>query len=355
MIRDLCFEIIERCPNNCLFCSSRSSYDKQNIISFNKFKEVIDYFSSNGGIEELSLSGGEPMLHKDIYKMILYAKQKNIRVVLFTSGLKKMIVNDSALKTIEMERQKDLESVLKSEPDNSFLIESINKHYDSLIKLQLQPFSSISKSDFKLLKEAGLFKIVFDMQAYTSEVDNYLMGRNHMNWCNVLDSIYNASLADILVDIHFVPMRPNVKELPELISLLSLININQINILKFVPQGRGRDNEEQLKLSDEELMQFLNLLYEYIKKWDINVRIGIPLMEENSHKCTAGLQKLDIKFDGTVLPCPAFKEIDAIEAKSLGIKLPNIYDNLEDISILGYGTRNEPLCRKLYQKNKTFY
>lgn len=55
------------------------------------------------------------------------------------------------------------------------------------------------------------------MQAYTSEVDNYLMGRNHMNWCNVLDSIYNASLADILVDIHFVPMWPNVKELPELI------------------------------------------------------------------------------------------------------------------------------------------
>ena len=162
MLKDLCFEIIERCPNNCLFCSSRSSYDKQNIISFSKFKEVIDYFSSNGGIEELSLSGGEPMLHKDIYKMILYAKQKNIRVVLFTSGLKKMIVNDSALKTIEMERQKDLESVLKSEPDNSFLIESINKHYDSLIKLQLQPFSSISKSDFKLLKEAGLFKIVQD-------------------------------------------------------------------------------------------------------------------------------------------------------------------------------------------------
>ena len=103
MIKDLCFEIIERCPNKCLFCSSRSSYDKQNIISFNKFKEVIDYFSRNGGIEELSLSGGEPMLHKDIYKMILYAKQKNIRVVLFTSGLKKMTVNDSALKTIEIE------------------------------------------------------------------------------------------------------------------------------------------------------------------------------------------------------------------------------------------------------------
>ena len=122
-----------------------------------------------------------------------------------------------------------------------------------------------------------------------------------------------------------------------------------------MPQGRGCDNEYSLKLSDEELRKFLNLLWEYIKKYDINVRIGIPLMEENLHKCTAGLQKLDIKFDGTVLPCPAFKEIDAKDAKSLGIKLPNTYDNLEAISILGYGTRNELLCRKLYQKNKTFY
>ena len=197
MIKDLCFEIIERCPNKCLFCSSRSSYDKQNIISFNKFKEVIDYFSRNGGIEELSLSGGEPMLHKDIYKMILYAKQKNIRVVLFTSGLKKMTVNDNTLKTIEIQRQKDLEMVLKSEPDNIFLIESINKHYDSLIKLQLQPFSSISKSDFKLLKEdknatVALLEIRSNILFYLKGMPEGKIIKNKICNCQTEEEIMNV-------------------------------------------------------------------------------------------------------------------------------------------------------------------
>lgn len=41
-----------------------------------------------GGIQELSLSGGEPFLHPDLFKMIKYAKEQNIRVVLFTSGIK---------------------------------------------------------------------------------------------------------------------------------------------------------------------------------------------------------------------------------------------------------------------------
>ena len=56
MLKDLCFEIIETCPNNCLFCSSCSSINKENLIEYKKFKEVIDYFMSIGGIEEISLS-----------------------------------------------------------------------------------------------------------------------------------------------------------------------------------------------------------------------------------------------------------------------------------------------------------
>ncbi|MEG0799047.1 MAG: hypothetical protein RSG51_01275 [Bacilli bacterium] len=43
MIKDLCFEIIQKCPNNCLFCSSCSSIEKENIISFKVFKETIDH------------------------------------------------------------------------------------------------------------------------------------------------------------------------------------------------------------------------------------------------------------------------------------------------------------------------
>ena len=89
MLKDLCFEVIKTCPNNCLFCSSCSSPDATTIISLDLFKQTIDHFISLGGIEEISLSGGEPLLHPNIFEMIAYCKEKGIRTVLFTSGIKK--------------------------------------------------------------------------------------------------------------------------------------------------------------------------------------------------------------------------------------------------------------------------
>ena len=55
---------------NCLFCSSESNFDKCNIVDFETFKKTINYFISLGGIEEISFSGGEPMLHPNIYDMV---------------------------------------------------------------------------------------------------------------------------------------------------------------------------------------------------------------------------------------------------------------------------------------------
>ena len=72
-------------------------------------------------------------------------------------------------------------------------------------------------------------------------------------------------------------------------------------------------------------------------------------MSDSTHKCNAGLEKLDIKFDGTVLPCPAFKELDDETAKKYGIKFYSIYENLEEVKISG-GKRVDPLCRKIYKK-----
>lgn len=88
MVKDLCFEILDKCPNKCMFCSSNSCIDKNTFISFDAFKRTIDYFIVNGGIEELSLSGGEPLMHPDLLEMINYASNYGINVTLFTSGIK---------------------------------------------------------------------------------------------------------------------------------------------------------------------------------------------------------------------------------------------------------------------------
>ena len=60
MLKDLCFEVIHTCPNNCKFCSSNSSIGATKIISLDDFKKTVNHFMKNGGIEEISISGGEP-------------------------------------------------------------------------------------------------------------------------------------------------------------------------------------------------------------------------------------------------------------------------------------------------------
>ena len=40
MLKDLCFEVIQTCPNKCQFCSSNSSQEKKTIITLEDFSNL---------------------------------------------------------------------------------------------------------------------------------------------------------------------------------------------------------------------------------------------------------------------------------------------------------------------------
>ena len=252
MVKDLCFEIIESCPNECKFCSSNSCIDKKQIISFDDFKRVIDYFITEGGIEELSLSGGEPFLHPDLFKMVEYAKSFGIRTVIFTSGIKKSKpLKEEIIEFYTNEMNTKLKEIEKYEPWNDRLKNNIKKYYSKFISPS--NFSHITKEDLLRLKNIGLDKIVFDYQAYEIETDEFLMGRNSQKHIYLLDSLMNASIIGIEADVHFIPMKPNYKQIFDILEMLEIAEIPNISILNFVPQGRGLENKSELLLTCSEL------------------------------------------------------------------------------------------------------
>ncbi len=51
-------------------------------------------------------------------------------------------------------------------------------------------------------------------------------------------------------------MKPNYRQLPDIIEMLDMLDIPSISLLNFVPQGRGRENKDELMLSGEELAEF---------------------------------------------------------------------------------------------------
>ena len=107
------------------------------------------------------------------------------------------------------------------------------------------------------------------------------------------------------------------------------------------------ENKQELMLDETELKEFGEILKREKENYSGNIRIGIPLNGRISHLCTAGTEKLDIKYDGTILPCPAFKEMNVETMEKYGIKLHSIYDDLEKVVVKG-GTRSQPLCRQVY-------
>ncbi len=345
MLKDLCFEVLQACPNNCKFCSSNSSKDKKTIISFDKFRATIEHFMKQGGIGEVSISGGEPFLHPQLFDMVEFCKENGIRTVIFTSGIKRSEdMPDEMKKYITEKCEKDLKEIEENEPWNERLKKNVRAYYERWLKPG--EFTSITKGEMEKLKKLGLDKIVFDWQAVDEELDNELMGRKGLNTC-LMDSIIRASSAGLDVDVHFIPMKPNYKEFPDMLECLEIAGVKNISILNFVPQGRGRENAQNLLLDKNELEEFSKILEEARQNYSGNIRIGIPLNGSMSHMCIAGTEKLDIKFDGTVLPCPAFKEMDAETLKKYGINLHNIYSDLEKISVSG-GKRLTPLCKAIY-------
>ena len=134
-LKDLCFEVIQACPNRCKFCSSNSSIEKSTIITFNQFKKTIDYFLSQGGIGEISISGGEPFLHPDIFDMIKYCKDKGIRTVVFTSGIKRASdMTSEMIEDMKKRCEEQIKEIDEHEPWNERLKRNVQNFYDRVTK-----------------------------------------------------------------------------------------------------------------------------------------------------------------------------------------------------------------------------
>lgn len=100
--------------------------------------------------------------------------------------------------------------------------------------------------------------------------------------------------------------------------------------------------EHSLEIFNKAVNHYMNV-YEYYnnKEFSAISRDEMEMLKE------IGLDKMVIKYDGTILPCPAFKEYDLTTLNMYGIRTSNIYDDLEHIQIRN-GTRAYPLCKKLY-------
>lgn len=282
-MKQVSIEIIHKCPNRCLHCSSYSDMNCTLKIETEKVKEVIDSIS-NLKTEVLSISGGEPFLHTGLLEIVRYAKEKRLTTYIYTSGV---TLNDSGG------------------------IESIR--WDILNKLQ----------------DISVDRIIFDLPAMDEHVYNQFMGTTGYQKF-VFESIYKTRKMGIYTEIHFVPTKINVSEADRVLEFAEKAGVNKVSFLGLVPHGRAEQNKQELVLDERENDKLKEKLEKIASD---KIRIGIPLqLDKEEYCCYAGKSKLCIRYDGKVFGCEAFKYVQLVDDNNNDIIPDSIYEaSLEDI------------------------
>jgi len=79
-----------RCQNKCYFCHSPAPINGNTTseMTTNQVKLVIDKIYNEAGVMDISFTGGEPLMRKDLPELVEYASKKGIKTGIFTNGIK---------------------------------------------------------------------------------------------------------------------------------------------------------------------------------------------------------------------------------------------------------------------------
>lgn len=295
MLNEVSIEIIRKCPNNCLHCSSFSNSERKEIMPIEKFKDVVKDAALLGA-NTICLSGGEPFLHNDIVEIVKFIHNNNLNCYIYTSG----IIFDE------------------------------NGYYNSIPD--------------GLLKEISRYvtKLIFNIEAGSEKTYDRIMGTKNC-YKKMQQSVMTANKYNIITEAHFVPTKLNINEIDQVIELCNNLKISKLSFLRLVVHGRAHINKKELLLSETENKSLKEKLYKIQNGFNnLSIRIGVPLSDSQScHKCEAARGKLNIKYDGKVYPCEVFKNVDfkhsLNDLKAVSVyndSLKNIYENSEYLNLV---------------------
>lgn len=261
VILDLTYE----CNLNCPHCLTNSGPKLSNELETSQILSLIDRFV-DAKILTLSLSGGEPFLHKDILKILKYPKLSKMRIDISTNGTcisKEMIQELTNLPIFQIQVS----------------IDGIGEQHDKF-RGKKGIFSKACKT-IKLLKNSGIF-----------------------------------------VSIGTTVTRKNLNSLEKIIDLAVELDCNGFKAIPFLPAGRGREHSS-LVLSEYENLKFCKILMDKTKQFHQKIKITsettFPFLFEPFNNfsenqkdgflgCSAGFELIYIGADGTIYPCPFLKD-----------------------------------------------
>lgn len=291
------FELTSRCNERCVHCYiPNAKKNSGGDMPFEKVKSIIDEFADNGGLQ-VTLSGGEVFLHKDIIPIIKYCREKDMMITILSNLVALRDYQIPFLKEYNVSTvQVSLYSMDASVHDLITTVKgSFNKTKAAIEKLV--------KADVPIVISCPMMKANY--KGY-KEVLRYAQSIR----CKVNVDVIMMAQADL--DTNNLANRLSVEESGEVIS----------DII---------ENNADYRKAISEMASFSNMMYANYDNF-----VKLPL-------CGAGINDCCIAENGDVYPCAGWQ--DMVVGNVYKQSLKDIWDNSDKLKTIRGVTQGDfPQC-----------
>ena len=251
--------VIGACNYNCIYCSASKQIANNDILSYEDFLKIFEIFQEKK-LCKLSITGGEPFLHKDIEK-IIETSVHNFSVTVLTNG-----------------------SLLESHSE--FLCNLPNKNR---------------------------LRFSVSLDASTPEKNEKTRGANTfqrtLKGIELLVKLgYNVNVLCTLTSFF------DIGELEQLAKLAHGYGAKQLQLTPLQPSGQGKQIFDDFRPSNHLLTNLLQVIPEVSSNSHINIGVGFGKCYDDSFDerknynllpCKAGITQISVASNGDVYTCNA--------------------------------------------------
>jgi PqqA peptide cyclase len=266
-LREIKIELTQGCPLACVHCSTNSSRKQTSELPRRVVLRLLRE-AAGLGVKRVVFTGGEPLISESLFEAVTLASSLRISPTVYTSGV-------------------------------------LDNH--------LNPMSS---SFAARLVDAGVTRFIFSVYSNRPEIhDSVTRYGTHRA---TLEALKNAVETGVAVEIHFVAMRRNFRDLPGVVVLADSADVQKVSVLRFVPQGRGINLVDRDDLGTDELRELAETISSLRAHYSrVTIRAGSPfnILGIGNTPCNAAQDVLIINHQGKIFPCDAFKNVRYIDDK----------------------------------------
>jgi radical SAM protein with 4Fe4S-binding SPASM domain len=275
-------EITNKCNLSCLHCFNNSGESCPKEFTTPEILSLIDVLSSMG-VHKITLTGGEPFLHPDLFQIVEHARKAPMTVTIFTNG------------------------------------------------------TLITEEDIQKCKEVHV-KFAVSVDSYNSDTHDRFRGQKGALH-KTLHSINILKNAGLPVRISVSLSQVNKHELIDTLTYFKDHDLIDYHVAEVNISGRGRN---EVVIPPEEFYKVLVDQLNFEKSsHTMNKRSPKP-----EGGCGIAQSLIYIKADGTILPCHACHQ-DMGVGNVRDVDLPTFWDSNETLEMLrNMRAENDYMCKE---------